>query len=64
MINPRQRPDFYKLHSFAMQYPCDFVHGRTGSDDVVDDGDMTIVASRRIGKSLANVMRALIGAEA
>ena len=62
-INPCQRPHLYELYPLSMQYPCDFVDRRAGCDNVVDDGDVAILAGV-VGESLANVLLALVGAQA
>lgn len=63
-VNACQRPDFDKLHSLAMQHPGDFVNGRAGGDDVVDNGDVAIFAARLVIKSQAHVFDPLVSAQA
>ena len=55
-VGARQRPDFDELDASTMQQSGDFGDRGTGGDDVVDHGDVAVVALCAVVESLAHVV--------
>ena len=58
-----QGPDFDVFDAATMQQTRNPADRRTGSDDVINNGNIAVVAPWRIGKGLAQVVDALVGAQ-